>query len=100
MVGLLAAVGDNAYSDGMATLNIRNLPEEVHRALRQRAARHNRSMEAEARAILGEVCRPQRSTQDAVRRIQAWVDDQYGADKPANVVEELIRERRQEAQRE
>ena len=36
----------------MATLNIRNLPDEVHRELRQRAARHNRSMEAEARAIL------------------------------------------------
>ena len=36
----------------MATLNIRNLPDEVHRRLRLRAAEHGRSMEAEARAIL------------------------------------------------
>jgi plasmid stability protein len=36
----------------MATLTIRNLPEETRQALKQRAARHNRSMEAEARAIL------------------------------------------------
>lgn len=36
----------------MATLTVRNLPEDLHRALKVRAARHNRSMEAEARAIL------------------------------------------------
>lgn len=84
----------------MATLNIRNLPDEVHRELRQRAARHNRSMEAEARAILGEACRPRRSTEEAVRRLQAWIDEQYGAGKPTDVVDELIRERREEAKRE
>jgi plasmid stability protein len=36
----------------MATLTVRNVPEETHHALRRRAAQHNRSMEAEARAIL------------------------------------------------
>ena len=36
----------------MATLTIRNLPDEVHDALRRRAAAHRRSMEAEARAVL------------------------------------------------
>ncbi len=36
----------------MARLTVRNLPDEVHRALRVRAARHGRSIEAEARAIL------------------------------------------------
>jgi plasmid stability protein len=36
----------------MATLTIRNLPEETRQALKHRAARNNRSMEAEARAIL------------------------------------------------
>lgn len=36
----------------MATLTIRNLPEEVHRALRVRAAQHGRSTEAEVREIL------------------------------------------------
>lgn len=36
----------------MATLTIRNLPEGIRRALKLRAAQHNRSMEAEAREIL------------------------------------------------
>jgi len=36
------------------TVTIRNLPAEVHRALRLRAAGHGRSTEAEIRAILGE----------------------------------------------
>lgn len=36
----------------MATVTIRNLPDEVHRALRVRAAMHGRSTEAEIRAIL------------------------------------------------
>lgn len=36
----------------MATLTIRNLDEGVKRELRLRAARHSRSMEAEAREIL------------------------------------------------
>jgi plasmid stability protein len=43
----------------MAILTVRNLPDEVHRALRVRAARHGRSTEAEVRAILEEAVRPQ-----------------------------------------
>lgn len=40
----------------MATLNIRNLPDDVHHRLRMRAAEHGRSMEAEVRVILTEAC--------------------------------------------
>jgi plasmid stability protein len=36
----------------MATLTIRNLPDDVRDALRRQAAEHRRSMEAEARAVL------------------------------------------------
>jgi len=36
----------------MATLTIRNLPDETRRALKERAARNDRSMEAEVREIL------------------------------------------------
>jgi plasmid stability protein len=36
----------------MATVTVRNLPDEVHLALRLRAAMHCRSTEAEIRAIL------------------------------------------------
>jgi plasmid stability protein len=42
----------------MANLTVRNLSEEVHRALRVRAARHGRSTEAEVRMILEETVRP------------------------------------------
>ncbi len=45
----------------MATLTVRNLPDEVHRGLRVRAAEHGRSTEAEVRSILaGAVKPPQR----------------------------------------
>ncbi len=37
----------------MAMLTVRNLPDEVHRALRVRASIHGRSTEAEVREILG-----------------------------------------------
>jgi plasmid stability protein len=43
----------------MAILTVRNLPDEVHRALRVRAALHGRSTEAEVRAILEEAVRPE-----------------------------------------
>ena len=37
----------------MAAVTIRNLSDETHRALKVRATPHNRSTEAEIRAILG-----------------------------------------------
>lgn len=43
----------------MAVLTVRNLPDEVHRALRVRAAEHGRSTEAEVRDILEAAVRPE-----------------------------------------
>lgn len=43
----------------MAMLTVRNLPEEVHRALRARATQHGHSMEAEVREILESAISPQ-----------------------------------------
>jgi len=43
----------------MAMLTVRNLPDEVHRALRVRAARHGHSMEAEVREILEATVAPE-----------------------------------------
>lgn len=43
----------------MAILTVRNLPDEVHRALRVQAAQHGRSTEAEVRALLEEAVKPQ-----------------------------------------
>jgi antitoxin FitA len=42
----------------MAAVTIRNLSEETHRALKLRAARNNRSAEAEMRTILEDAARP------------------------------------------
>ena len=42
----------------MAMLTIRNLPDEVRRALRVRAAQHGNSTEAEVREILAAVVNP------------------------------------------
>jgi plasmid stability protein len=43
----------------MAMLTVRNLPDEVHRALRARATLHGHSMEAEVREILATALSPQ-----------------------------------------
>jgi len=43
----------------MPTISVRNLPAEVHRALRVRAAQHGRSTEAEVRVILEEAVKPE-----------------------------------------
>lgn len=43
----------------MAMLTVRNIPDEVHRALRVRAALHGHSMEAEVREILESAVSPE-----------------------------------------
>lgn len=43
----------------MAAVTIRNLSDEAHRALKIRAAQHNRSAEAEMRAILEAAVSPE-----------------------------------------
>ena len=50
----------NAFlqGDAMAMLTVRNLPDDVHRALRVQAALHGRSTEAEVREILAIAVKP------------------------------------------
>lgn len=43
----------------MANVTVRNLPDDVHRALRVRAAHHGRSTEAEIRDILEKAAKPE-----------------------------------------
>ena len=43
----------------MAMLTVRNLPDDVHRALRVRAAQHGHSTEAEVREILTTAVKPE-----------------------------------------
>lgn len=51
----------NAFLKGesMAMLTVRNLPDEVHRALRVRAAQNGHSIEAEVREILAVAVKPE-----------------------------------------
>jgi len=84
----------------MAALNIRKLPDAVHAKLRIRAARHGRSMEAEARDILLRAVEAEvplaAPSPDAM---QAWFH--VLADGcSAGMVDELIATRRAEAARE
>lgn len=55
-------------------------------------------MEAEAREILTNVCREQPPA--GADELQSFVDKLYRAHKPRRVVEDLIEERRREAERE
>ncbi len=44
----------------MAVLTVRNVPDDVHRALRVQAAQHGRSTEAEVREILAAAVKPEK----------------------------------------
>jgi len=44
----------------MAVLTVRNVPDEVHRALKLRAAQHGHSTEAEVREILSSAVKPEK----------------------------------------
>lgn len=43
----------------MPALNIRNIPDEIHRGLKALAARHGRSAEAEVRELIAAAVKPE-----------------------------------------
>jgi plasmid stability protein len=63
----------------MAQLIVRNLDEELVQRLRQRAAKHQRSTEAEHREILREVLLPARRRSSLKEHLLAMPD--VGADR-------------------
>jgi hypothetical protein len=83
----------------MAVLTIRNLPDEVRDRLRLRAARAGTSMEAEVRAILIRAS-AELPESESGESLQDWVDALYAGNRPENSVDDLIRDRRDEARRE
>ncbi len=65
----------------MATLTIRNLDDKIRDFLRQQAAKHGRSMEAEVRFIIEQtVARQQTNPGEVARKIQKRFADIGGAD--------------------
>lgn len=66
----------------MATLTIRSVPDDVHRALRVRAARNGRSTEAEVREILAAAVKPEKRVRvgdalAAIGREIGWSDKDF-----------------------
>lgn len=73
----------------MANLVVRNLDDEIVQALKERAARHQRSAEAEHRAILEQVLlRPRRKS---FAQVLASMPD-VGCDSLANSYPHIVRE--------
>jgi plasmid stability protein len=60
----------------MAQLHVRNVPDDLVAALKERAGRNRRSMEAEHRHILEEVLRPACPKERMLEALQglAWDD--------------------------
>ena len=64
----------------MAILTVRNLPDEVHRALRLRAAQNRRSTESEVRDILANAVIPEKRVRigkemEAMARVKGLTDE-------------------------
>ena len=88
----------------MATLTVRDLPDDVRDKLRIRAAENGRSMEAEVRSLLAASVGESRPALDRAAW-EARVREMQAAFAPyrnsqSSVVDELIAERREEARRE
>ena len=90
----------------MATLTVRNLPDEALAKLRVRAAQHGRSMEAEARDVLTAVAdgarllhvAPGASIEERVAEAQAMIKERLGA-LPKGRVDAFLAERKAAADR-
>ncbi len=91
----------------MATLTIRNLPDQVRDALRVRAAKNGRSMEAEVRALLEESAVESNDNElvdmslpfsERLKQIRKIMRKHIPAD--VSLMDELEAERRREAERE
>jgi plasmid stability protein len=83
----------------MATLTIRNVPEETRQRLREEAARNGRSMEAEARAILADAMKavPKKVDAKAAARAIRKMQELMAKVRPAkgdSLVDEFLAERR------
>jgi plasmid stability protein len=75
----------------MASILIRNLPERTKDRLRQRAAKHRRSLEAELRAILEQVAEEKEPAIETAERFPDWFID---ATRPGIDLDEAIEDNR------
>ena len=91
----LRQFASNASIADMATLTIRNLPDDVYDRLRLRAAENRRSMEAEARDLVATgLARSTPSTEAAVRRMHAMIAKLPKKNRENLSVDKFLAERR------
>ncbi len=85
----------------MATLTVRNVPSAVHAALRTKAAKNGRSVEAELREIIaaaslgGAKVKPM-DPDKAFAKVRAQIRKAHAGKMPTGVVDSFLRERRRE----
>jgi plasmid stability protein len=91
--GIFDSNASIAYNAIMATLTIRNLPDELRDRLRVRAAERGQSMEAEARTILANALAVSSADAPDLQRIVAEL---YSGAPPRHAVDDFIREKRRE----
>jgi plasmid stability protein len=75
----------------VATLHVRNVPDDVYDALRARAAREGRSINAEVIAILRRTLLRRRDSDDVIADLRALREQAPlppGAPKPEDVIRE------------
>lgn len=79
----------------MATIHVRNVPEEVVAALKARAAEQGRSLNAEVVSVLVEAAPRRRPVEEVLAEIRRHVSELGPEARSVDVVE-LIREDREE----
>ena len=75
-------------------LTIENLPERVWQRLEKKAKASGRSVEAEAAAIIATSLGASEGEADPAEAFLKMVDGFYGKNRPQNVVDEFLAERR------
>jgi len=78
----------------MATLTIRNLPDDVYDRLRTRAAANRRSMEAEARELMASALPSKTRVEEALRRMQELIERLPSEAQEKISVDSFLAERR------
>ena len=75
-------------------LTLENLPERVWQRLEKKAEASGRTIEAEAAAIIATSLAGSEEEADPVEAFLKTVDAIYGSNRPQNVVDEFLAERR------
>ncbi len=84
----------------MKTLTVRQVPDDVHEALRIKAAAAGRSMEEEVRLLLARAAGPRRAPERVLADLHRLAKNANAGRMPAGVVDEFLADRRAEAERE